>query len=285
VVFAVIALMLSVFIFDSSRAYQRELDWLEGEEAALAGHVRHYEGLSDPEAWALFAARIEGRPAGTPRPLVGSGPVGQTAACCPYRPFPQPGDGAPAATKAAGLPPSIDLLLTYSTAGVAPGWPREFLPLLTLWLGEELGREPVIYDAHAGGLAVSLRLMRPSEALQRAKCGLMIITRRVLASPYGKEEIQRMLERFTSSGALVPVLLDRGEIDPALLGPLQKHQLAISANFRSSVKAAPLRPASSRGDGNSQIAPVTALHRTWQQPPSTKLRPEATNQIPFLARS
>jgi hypothetical protein len=78
---------------------------------------------------------------------------------------------------------------------------------------------------------MSLRLMRPSEALQRAKCGLMIITRRVLASPYGKEEIQRMLERFTSSGALVPVLLDRGEIDPALLGPLQKHQFADFSEF------------------------------------------------------
>jgi hypothetical protein len=224
VVFAVIALMLSVFIFDSSRAYQRELDWLEGEEAALAGHVRHYEGLSDPEAWALFAARIEGRPAGTPRPLVGSGPVGQTAACCPYRPFPQPGDGAPAATKAAGLPPSIDLLLTYSTAGVAPGWPREFLPLLTLWLGEELGREPVIYDAHAGGLA---DVSSPDAAFRGTPTGQV--------RPHDHHPacsgIQRMLERFTSSGALVPVLLDRGEIDPALLGPLQKHQFADFSEF------------------------------------------------------
>ena len=210
----------------SGRA-RRRLDRLRRETAALRGRVAAYRELPDQDAWALFAERIEviaaepeedAQPAvlslAAPAPQLAiselSATLASTAAQAVAAPVPGRTYGS------SPLPDEIDVLLAHGGPGLAGAWVREFVPLLTLWLGEVLGRAPVVHDASADGSPNSGMFGSPRgrDALQRSRCAVVVITRRFTASPSTQDDLDALTQRFGPE-AVFAVLLDRDALATA----------------------------------------------------------------------
>jgi hypothetical protein len=183
-----------------------------------------YSGLSSDAALLLFAERIERIAASVwsrdrMKEIQPSAPTSKSHypraqtpdASRPSQAAPLQPPAGSAAQEEAKLEEEapIDVYLAYSPAGIVPAWVAEFKPLFESWLGEALGRRPIVFDsclATAKGEALSSAAQ--DRALKAARTAVLVLTRRVVGSLQAGDHLSNILDR-SSNLALFPIILDK----------------------------------------------------------------------------
>lgn len=152
--------VIPLFYFRQS---QRAVEALRREFAAYTIAHGIYAELGTEASLRLFGDRIERIAEGessasesnTSSPSAASAPTPGTMSAPTPLPRPPAYPVSIGPTPSSSLPPlpvaidemsSIDVLLTYSSEGIARDWAFEFIPLFSRWLSETLGRNATVVD-------------------------------------------------------------------------------------------------------------------------------------------
>jgi len=134
------------------------------------------------------------------------------------------------------LPYQSDVFLSYRRWGEWPIWiDRHFLPLLSHWLGEELGRRPSIF---VDTKTIEVGDIWPNElatGLATAKVLVCLWSRSYFDSNWCVAELSHMLHRQDEAGGgrlIVPATIHDGDRIPRSLSYLQTLRLNDVSNPR-----------------------------------------------------
>jgi len=209
---AVASLYATALPFLQFRRNQRISDALQREFAAYTIAHGTYAELGTEASLRLFGDRIERIAEGgssasesnTSSPSAASAPTsGTMSAPIPLPPPPAyPASASP--TPSSILPPapatidemsSIDVLLTYSSEGIAREWAIEFIPLFSRWLSEMLGRNATVVDGYSL-LVPGMPYTSFEKAVAVARTAVMILSSRTREME-GSGELSILLDRIS----------------------------------------------------------------------------------------
>lgn len=137
----------------------------------------------------------------------------------------------------------FDVFVSYRRHGEWPVWAHDiFRPLFYHWLGEELGRDPLIFldtDIEAGDSWPN----RLGNALGRTRVLVPLFSRQYFSSPWCRREFAQMRQRESllnirtpenPHGLIVPAHIHDGNGLPAMARDIQAAQLQRYTNVRLS---------------------------------------------------
>ena len=159
-----------------------------------------------------------------------------------------------------------DVFLSYRRWAEWPRWvERHFSPLLTHWLGEELGRPPQVF---IDSQIIEVGEIWPTEltrALARTRVLVCLWSRSYFDSSWCLAELSHMLTRQDETGArlILPATVHDGDRIPASLMYLQTARLNDCANPRMTVDS----PASEQLSDLLQRFAVPVASAVNQAPP------------------
>jgi len=134
------------------------------------------------------------------------------------------------------MPYHHDLFISYRRWGEWPVWvEHHFLPLLTHWLGEELGRPPSIFVDTKVIEAGHIWPQELAAGLGSTKVMVCLWSRSYFDSPWCLAELSHMLHRQDDNGGarlIVPATIHDGDRIPASLSLVQATRLNNYANPR-----------------------------------------------------
>jgi hypothetical protein len=135
-----------------------------------------------------------------------------------------------------------DVFLSYRRCDLWPEWVRDhFLPLLTHYLGEELGRDARVFvdtDVIETGSAWPLRL---AEGLSESRAMVCLWSKQYFNSPWCLAELAHMRARETACGfatpanpecLIVPAVLHDGDDFPHEVKHIQSRDFKAVSNVR-----------------------------------------------------
>jgi MinD-like ATPase involved in chromosome partitioning or flagellar assembly len=115
-----------------------------------------------------------------------------------------------------------DVFISFRSQALINEWiTKEFLPLLSFWLHEELGRPPQVFiDSTSGVASESAWSANTARSLQASKCLLPILTPSYFQSPLCLSHWQTFTRRardvgLEAGGLIVPLVVHGGETFPA----------------------------------------------------------------------
>ena len=156
IVAAYVVLVAGAFLCLGWLRSHRKLRELEREAAAYDIRIGDYSGLGPEAAVTYFAERIEQIASGvssTPASVVSRSTASVTApTTAPLSPRDSQILAMGQAVQTTGRTGDsqspqegpIDVFLAYSPVGIVPAWVAEFKPLFETWLGEAVGRHPIV---------------------------------------------------------------------------------------------------------------------------------------------
>lgn len=205
--------VLTVWGFYASWKGRRRNRWvvdqLQSELAQYEGGVGKYSGLTPESALAEFVNTVQTililkQPSPvSQRPLVHTSTQQSNQAELPI------------SVQRKDVP--VDVFLSYEHSAFSSAWLREFVPLFSSWLKEDIGREPHVFDPER---LLQFQEIPPQtlQALNNAHCFVPILTPSYFRSEFCLAQLRKFIElQGDQSGHIIPLYLH--PLEPAIIPP------------------------------------------------------------------